>query len=178
MADFKTALSITGHNEGGYSFNHADTGGETLFGVSRKNWPNWPGWKIVDEFKGQPKFISIIESSRDLKSLANDFYKQNFWNPLQLDLIHDQQIANNVYDFGINAGVGKSAQKLQLSCDVPVDGQVGSITISAVNNGIAEDIYDKFNILRKAYYLAIIERDPSQAQFKASWMSRIKPYVK
>lgn len=183
MANFALVLPEILQNEGGYSKNPNDRGLETFCGISRVYWPNWPGWKIVDSVTsfGVPSIKQINEAlfaNPDIKALIQSFYKANFWDILKLDLMHDQQLASNVADFGVNAGVGTSAKKLQLAAGVTVDGQIGSITISAVNNGIAEDIYDKFNMLRKAYYMAIIERDPSQEQFKTSWLSRIKPYVK
>lgn len=178
MANFEQALKITANNEGGYSNDTNDHGGETMRGIARKYWPNWPGWKIVDEFKGQPKFISIINSSQAIKDLAATFYKQNFWDVNKLDQINDQQLANSVYDFGVNAGVGTAAKTLQRAVGITADGIIGSGTLQAVNSANAENLYNTFNSDRKSYYGTIIARDPSQKAFQHSWLSRIKPYNK
>lgn len=175
MGNFSIAYAITNKNEGGYSDNSSDSGGETLFGVSRNNWPNWPGWKIVDEFKGQSKWVSIIESSQQLRDLASQFYKQNFWDVMSLDQINDQQICNTVYDFGVNSGTGRSAKYLQESVGVTVDGHIGDHTISAVNSKDAQTVYNEFNSLRHTFYEALAEK-PEQAQFLHSWLGRLVPY--
>lgn len=175
MGNFTEAYVITNKNEGGYSDNSSDSGGETLFGVSRNNWPNWPGWKIVDEFKGQPKWVSIIESSQQLRDLASQFYKSNFWDVLSLDQINDQQICNTVYDFGVNSGTGKSAKYLQISAGVNADGIIGHLTIDNVNGQDAKELYNTFNVMREAFYRGLAE-NPSQAQFLHSWLSRLTPY--
>ena len=38
-------------HEGGYANVSGDLGGETYRGISRKNFPSWNGWEIVDEKK-------------------------------------------------------------------------------------------------------------------------------
>ena len=48
MADFNQAFDITMGHEGGYANNKLDTGGETYRGVSRNNWPDWEGWRLID----------------------------------------------------------------------------------------------------------------------------------
>jgi len=175
MANFDEAYRLTGHNEGGYSNNPDDSGGETYCGISRNNWPEWGGWPTIDRFKGEPKFVSIVNSSQTLQTLVASFYKQNFWDVLKLDQINDQQIANAVYDFGVNSGTGQSAKFLERAAGTTVDGQIGNMTIAAVNSGDAETIYNSFNQQRHAFYEALATH-PGQGQFLASWLSRLKPY--
>lgn len=185
MADFLIAFKITNANEGGYSNSPNDTGGETYMGVSRNNWPNWPGWKLIDQYKQTRGLYGINQTMAEnpfMQQYIHDFYKQNFWNPLSLDQVNDQQIANAVYDFGVNAGIGNSGKQIQRACniahsDLIVDGKIGQHTIDAINNGNAEEIYNNFNDIRKTYYQGIVAHNPSQRQFLASWLSRIKPYI-
>lgn len=176
MGNFIVAYALTNKNEGGYSDSTDDHGGETLFGISRNNWPNWTGWKIVDEFKGQSKWISIIESSKQLRDLASQFYKQNFWDIMSLDQINDQQICNTVYDFGVNSGTKTSAEYLQFAANCPADGVIGPVTIERVNSDNPKSIYAQFNISREAFYRRLSEK-PNQAQFLHSWLSRLTPYI-
>ncbi len=184
MADFLTAFNITNKNEGGYSNNPSDSGGETYGGVSRNNWPNWAGWKLIDQHKETRGVAGINQTMAEnpfMQQYLEQFYKQNFWNPLQLDEFEDQQLANAVYDFGVNAGVGRSAKFLQEAVDqngvnITIDGKIGNHTIDAVNNHPADAIYNSFNTLRSDFYHNLATK-PGQHQFLASWMNRIKPYI-
>lgn len=185
MADFLPAFLNTAKTEGGYSNYPNDTGGETYAGISRKNWPNWGGWRYLDEIKKidkTPSYINVkMGSNQNVQALVQEFYKTNFWYSLNLQWLNDQQLANNVYDFAVSSGTGTAAKRLQIAAnsicgDLVVDGQIGSKTISAINKLDAKAVYDAFNQQRKAYYDRIIANNPSQAQFRNSWYSRITPY--
>jgi len=191
MAKFEIAEAITGRNEGGYANNPADTGGETYAGIARNYWGNWQGWKIIDNIKFDLKVNSVVTASNINKAAKanpyltkaiSSFYKQNFWDVNKLDLINDQQLANTVYDFGVNSGTGRAANFLQKAvndtCDVGlvVDGQIGNKTINAVNVHDEVTIYNQFNKLREIFYRSIAKGN--QAQFLKSWLSRLKPYTK
>jgi lysozyme family protein len=181
MADFNLAFKHTAQNEGAYANSSKDKGGETYMGISRNNWPNWKGWALIDSIKKQ--FVSSAStinmhagSSPMIQTLVSEFYKANFWYPLTLQLLNDQQLATNVYDFGVNAGVGTAAKRLQRAANVNDDGKIGPATIRAVNSLPAKQVYDAFNAQRKAYYDNIIANNPSQAVWRKSWYSRIIPY--
>lgn len=195
MAIFEEAEKLTGASEGGYADNKADRGKETLNGIARAFWSNWGGWKFVDAFKSEynnltaknkPSLSSYInsqvKSNAQLKKLISQFYKQNFWDVMKLDLVNDQQLANSVYDFGVNSGTGRSAKFLQQAVnnvcgvELDVDGQIGNKTITEVNKHDAESIYKEFNMLRENFYRSIAKG--SQSQFLKSWLSRLKPYQK
>lgn len=181
MAQFDIAYKHTARNEGGYANNPADRGGETYAGISRKNWPNWKGWALIDSIKRQFGVSAATinmhaGSSQLIQSYVSEFYKTNFWYPLNLSMVNDQQLANNVYDFAVNAGTGTAAKRLQRAAGVQDDGVIGNKTILAVNQLPAKQVYDSFNTQRKAYYDNIIANNPSQAQFRKSWYSRIIPY--
>jgi lysozyme family protein len=185
MADFLKAYTLTAKNEGGYAKDPDDTGGETYKGISRNNWKTWPGWKYIDQIKQRGKGATFINQEAakisNLQVLVQEFYKQNFWYSNNLQLIADQQLANNVYDFGVNAGTGAAAIRLQRAANavcgsLVVDGQIGNKTIAQVNKLNAKDVYDAFNGQRKSFYDNIIAKNPSQAKFKNSWYSRIVPY--
>lgn len=178
MADFKKAYALTERNEGGYANSPADHGGETAFGIARNYWPNWSGWALVDKGKKVTKTTPLLNQwlkANGIDAHLSNFYKQNFWDANKLDLFNDQQLANNVYDFGVNSGVVKAAKTLQQALKINPDGIIGNQTIAAVNNSNGKDLYNTYNGARIEFYnkLASI---PSQHQFLKSWLSRIKPY--
>ena len=127
MASYEQALSKILHNEGGYINDPDDiSGGETYKGVSRENWSKWQGWTNIDLLKLQPGFPANLERDQELQSLVFDFYETNFWNRIKGDQIKEQEIADSIFDFAINAGVGTSASLAQLVVGVKPDGVIGT----------------------------------------------------
>lgn len=177
MANFNEAYKLTGHNEGGYADNHSDKGGETVQGIARNFWPNWPGWNTIDQVKPGKTIEQInryLNSSALFQEMVFNFYRDNFWDVNKLDLINDQQIANSVYDFGVNSGTGRAAKYLQKVAGTTPDGIIGNKTIAAINNADAETLYEDYNDLRRAFYNSIAIGD--QKEFLHSWLSRLTPY--
>lgn len=181
MAKFESAFKLTSQAEGGYSFNPDDTGKETYRGVSRKNWPNWQGWSHIDTIKENHGTDAHTINQWGakvvvLQSLVANFYRVNFWDVNKLDQFNDQQLANTVYDFGVNSGTDRAAKTLQQCLSIPADGIVGPQTINAVNAAKEPDLYNQYNEMRRLFYENLATH-PGQHQFLASWLSRLKPYV-
>lgn len=179
MGNFTIASKLTHFNEGGYGVTPGDHGGETAYGISRKFWPNWNGWKAVDIAKSInpiPGSINRMLNTNDkFQGLVQAFYKKNFWDVNNLDKINDQQLANSIYDFGVNSGVGEAAKMLQRAVGTNIDGIIGPVTIGLINSANAEKLYNEFNDLRKEFYEALALKY-DQHQFLASWLSRLIPY--
>ncbi|WP_426667083.1 glycoside hydrolase family 108 protein [Mucilaginibacter sp. McL0603] len=178
MANFNSAYDLTMKAEGGYSNNPADTGGETFKGVSRKNNPGWSGWAIIDAIKATnpPSLNAALNQNNDLLQKIMTFYQVNYWDVNHTSDINDQQMANQVFDTAVNCGTGTAAKFLQEAAGVTVDRMIGSLTLAAVNAADPKTLYNQFIGFRKQYYLDIIARSPSQAQFQHSWFSRLWPY--
>lgn len=185
MANYSIAERITGRNEGLYANNPADTGGETYAGIARNHWPKWQGWLIIDSIKKNfgrtPSIINRhARQEPKLSAYIATFYKQNFWDTIELDQINNQQIANTVYDFGVNSGTSRAAKLLQQSVndlgvfELVVDGKIGNASIAAINNSDPKRLHEVFNKKRRDFYVSIAKG--SQAQFLKSWLSRLKPY--
>jgi lysozyme family protein len=179
MAQFNEALHLTAINEGGYSNDIHDHGGETYAGIACNFWPNWQGWSHIDTIKenhGTDAETINHWAKQDvvLQSLKVAFYKQNFWDVNRLDEINDQQLADSVYDFGVNSGVSHAAKLLQKAVNIRQDGIIGSNTLFAANIN-SEDVYNHYNELRKEFY-EILATHPGQHEFLESWLSRLKPY--
>lgn len=192
MAKFEIAEKITGLNEGGYANNPSDKGGETFAGIARVHWPKWLGWKYIDQYKkdyavaktsGRTKLslaawvnASAAVETEPVSKLISEFYRVNFWEINRLGEIKDQQIANTVYDFGVNSGKGRAAKYIQEVVKVNPDGKIGEFTIKAINNSNYETTYTLYNSKRETFYKSIAKGN--QAQFLKSWLSRLKPYKK
>lgn len=107
MADFKVAFKRTNRFEGFYSSDPNDSGGETLYGISRKKGAPFPEfWKLVDEYKKKPHFPSNMKSEPRFMQMIEGWYKKNYWDTVRLDEVHSQRIANQLYDISVNKGAG------------------------------------------------------------------------
>lgn len=177
MADFLIAFNITSEKEGGYSNRVADKGGETYRGISRKNWPQWRGWYIIDEYKKKNKIVQgqYIKSS-DLDGLVKVFFYEHFWKPINGDKINNQSIANVLYDWRITSGY-HAVSALQKVVGEVVDGVIGPKTLAAVNAGCQEQIFNQFVKLRAKFYNDIVMRDESQRANLKGWLNRTNSFT-
>jgi lysozyme family protein len=181
MADFKTALKETLGIEGGISNNPKDRGGFTYKGISRKNWPMWEGWHLVDHWQAAGLTPLNLQT---LDGLVERFYRVNFWDRISLSAINSQKIANELFDTGVNAHTKTAVTFLQkalnllnqegkLYSDILVDGILGSKTLELTNNHPYPDSLLKLlNGLQLSYYIAICEKDPTQEVFLRGWLKR------
>lgn len=185
MANFDPAFKITSLAEGGYVNDSSDKGGETYKGISRKNFPNWAGWNIIDKAKKQSGFPKNLSSGVDLENAVKEFYKKEFWDVLNLDKFKYQEIANEVYDTGVNMGTYIAAVFLQKTLnvlnrnqleygDLPITGKVGSLTTEAANlQKYPDEVVKILNSLQGARYVEICLANPSQEKFIRGWLKRV-----
>lgn len=103
MADFKISYSKTKQFEGGYAHVDGDTGEETYAGISRKWFPKWEGWAVVDKHKPLTNNQHIKDSNLD--KCLEDFYKKEFWDKINGDAIPLQKMADEQFDMAVNAGI-------------------------------------------------------------------------
>jgi lysozyme family protein len=184
MAAFEQAFKITMKNEGGYSNNPLDDGGETWRGVARHFWPEWQGWKIVDEIKnGNPASLdAALAADTTLEAHVLAFYRANFWQTGSLDLIDDQAVANQLFDAAVNMGAGAGAKFLQAGVNLlspgtlVVDGKIGKLSIASANARNGEELYNAICTIRKQRYEHLIAANQVQAVFRKSWFGRMPPY--
>ena len=188
MAEFQAAHKIVMANEGGYTPGLVgDSGGETYKGVSRKNFPDWTGWQIIDAVKRTlpPKMDPALQASAALQVIVLQFYKKEFWDELNLDQVGNQAIATELYDTAVNMGTGTSALFLQRALNVSsengvnypflkLDAKIGPNTTAVLNNHKdPADVLKVLNVLQGAKYIGIMEANPSQERFFRSWFSRV-----
>ena len=135
MADFNQAFDITMGHEGGYANNKLDTGGETYRGVSRNNWPDWEGWRLIDRLLmgvQSDQIDVVLAKSVALQAMVPKFYKKEFWDVMRLDEVENQAIANELFDTGVNMHWKVAAKFLQEALvlalgpdSLEIDGKIG-----------------------------------------------------
>lgn len=185
MADFSIAHKRTQIFEGAYSNDPKDRGGETIYGIARKKNPNWSGWVLVDQYPKTPLGIKSMLNDADIKKRADNFYKTQYWDSMNLDKLIHQDIANEMYDSAVNLGVGRVSKWLQRSLnvanrnqidykDLVVDGIIGPGTLKIINDHRdPQAIWKALNVLQGHAYFVLAEEDKTQERFWLGWFKRV-----
>lgn len=169
-------------SEGGFVNDPDDRGGVTYRGITRKNFPNWKGWKIVDA--NLPLKNGQIIKNDELEQYVREFYHENFYQPMKIDEIDNMLISGHLLCHGVNAGIKTAVKILQKSINkiynvgISVDGIVGNITLSYSNGDKAESVAQEMISERKEYYTNLAKRNPSQKKFLKGWLNRVDSTTK
>ncbi|MCF8019834.1 MAG: hypothetical protein K9L62_10525 [Vallitaleaceae bacterium] len=179
MADFNEAFNKTMGYEGYYSFDPNDAGGETYRGIARRYNPHWEGWNLIDDDK--PDI-----NHDELDSYVRKFYEERYWDVNLLDEF-PQIIANEIFDTGVNMGVGRAAKFLQeslnylnrngsLFADLVVDGNIGPVTMSAISKipyGDMNILLKMLDVCQGRHYMEYMKKSPIQEKYARGWFQRI-----
>jgi lysozyme family protein len=187
MANFLIAFNQTMQTEGGYNPGVGEA--ETYAGVDRSKNAGWNGWPIIDQIKqanpgaSVPALNTLFMANAALQADVQQFYAVNYWNPLLLDQVNDQQVANGLFDCSVNPCIITASTAAQIACNVVkhgavgVDGQVGKLTIGGINS-LPPNLYlTAFNGVRAANYYERVRLTPDTKQWLSSWLGRCKAYV-
>lgn len=173
------------NSEGGYVNDPDDKGGETYNGISRKWFPDWQGWKIIDTYKklNVDNLDKILSGNDELSDLVKMFYTEKFITPF--DMISDKDIKAELFDTGVNLSVLEAKKILQRSLnllnrnqklfnDLIVDGVIGTKTIDAIQKVKKIKLLTVLNGEQYVHYRKIVLTNPTQEKFFAGWMNRVK----
>jgi lysozyme family protein len=173
MADFNKAFEEMIKAEGGYSKDPDDPGGETYKGVARSRNPKWPGWTNVDLNRNKTNFPKNLDYDEDLQQKVRDLYTLLYWEKVRGDEIADQDIAEAIFDFGVNAGPTTSVRLAQMSADAHPDGVMGPDTLTAINAKSKREFLAVFALAKINRYMNICKdpKSPSRKYFYG-WVKR------
>lgn len=156
--NYDKCLETILHHEGGYVNHPKDPGGETNLGVTKRVYEDWGGTKDMKDL--------LVEDVAPI-------YKKNYWDrvkgddlPAGLDLC--------VFDFGVNAGTGRSAKFLQRMIGTTADGGIGPNTLKKLADYIdthgLEETIKEFQEDRQDYY----EKLSTFKTFGRGWTRRVE----
>lgn len=129
-----TAYKRTSVYEGGYANDPADRGGETWKGIARNMHPHWSGWVIIDTFRPKQGFPENLKKVDVLEWSVQKFYQEKFWLPIWGDKIKDQDIANDIYDMAVNAGVQEAINIAEAASGMAKTGKMSQQLLDKLNN--------------------------------------------
>lgn len=195
MASFLESYKITMGHEGLYSNLKLDRGGETFMGISRRFFPSWPGWVIIDKIRASCEtaegFNTSLIVNEELKTLVPAFYKANFWDRFAGDEIAKslQPIADELFDTAVNMGVHQAVKILQyclnrlnrnqtLFPNLAEDGGYGRVTagvlLSFRSSFMDMQVLNKMmNVEQGHYYNELMTRSEDQEAFARGWYKRV-----
>jgi len=153
--NFSEAIIVILDHEGGYIDDKTDPGGETKFGISKRQYPNL-------DIKG----LTVND--------AMDIYRKDYWNkakvvklPSSLRLIY--------FDMVVNQGKSRAVKILQEAITAKgiktdIDGGIGPQTIRNAEKSKLE--VDRLRSYRVKYYADLVKRKPSLEKYWYGWYKR------
>ena len=162
MSRFDICLERVLKHEGGFVQDIFDSGGMTNLGVTKRVW---------EEFVGHPV------SENDMRTLTvekvSKLYKQRYWDRVQADKL-PKGVDYVVFDFSINAGVGRAVKTLQSTVGSNPDGIIGNQTLARINGTDPKVLVQQYSDARVDFYQGIVARKPDQARFIKGWLNRVE----
>ena len=156
-SNWQKSFELMLKSEGGYVNNPADPGGMTNLGVTKATWENWVG-RASDEAEMRNLTPEKVEP----------LYKKKFWDACKCDEL-PSGIDYLVFDFAVNAGVGRSAKVLQTAVGATPDGGIGPMTLAAVAKYDANELVEKFSQAKEDFYRSL----PTFGTFGKGWLNRV-----
>lgn len=172
---FKKVVSLEFNSPSNALHYNSNEKGYTFMGIYQYAFPNWSGWSIIlkeVETNSMSKASSVLYFNNDLIGKVREFYKKEFWDKLRLDEINNQNVAEEIMVFAVNAGIKAAIKAAQKVVGTTQDGVIGSKTINALNayDPVAFDsAYDKVEI---EYYEMLVAKNPGFQKYINGWRNR------
>lgn len=154
MSNFDTAIARLLGNEGGYSNNPADPGGETQWGISKRSYPKL-------NIKGLTRAQAI------------ELYHRDFWSAIDGDNI-PFCVGFQLLDFAVNSGTSTALRILQRAVGVADDGHIGLVTRAAIKAKQPHDLVMLFLAERLLFMTSLT----GWQSFGKGWARRIATNLK
>lgn len=139
--------------EGGYSFDAADPGGETMFGVTAR----------VARAHGYVGDMRLLP-----RETAAAIYRARYWSDVRADELPDL-LRFEVFDAAVNSGVPQAVKWLQRAVGAVDDGVLGPATIAAALGAVPWRAAVSLNAER----LALMASLGTWTRFGRGWARRI-----
>ena len=162
-------------HEGGYVHDPLDRGGATNLGITQQTLSGW---------RGHP--VSVDDVRNLTEEEAREIYSKQYLQDPKIDWLPFPHPQIFVFDMAVNHGPGRGIKILQKTINlagfgpVSVDGGMGPATKAEAERAQAEmGPYFQNAIVeeRKAFYEAIMAKNPSQERFRKGWMRRADSFT-
>lgn len=138
-------------NEGGYSDNPKDPGGETMFGITKRV-------ARANGYTGEMRDLTLVK--------AKEIAKSEYWDKYRCDEL-PYELAFQVFDAAYNGG--HPVRWLQQAVKVNADGVMGKNTLAAIKATDEDKIILRFDAYRLRYMASL----DTWTDFGRGWANRI-----
>ena len=124
----------------------------------------------------------------DIKNLSLDkaieIYKKDYFSKMRLERVKDQEVADAIFDYGVNAGINRAMVTAREAAIICMSGFKSASYIAEAN------IYDLINAsnvkifletfvdLRKKYYISLATRNATKYEkYLKGWLRRADTYL-
>lgn len=149
MSAFDQAFNVVIGIEKGYVNDPHDPGGETKYGISKRQYPHL-----------------------DIKNLtleqAKAIYRTDYWARVRGDELAFP-VALALFDYAVNSGVEAAIRGAQKAVDLKVDGILGPVTFAAIDGVEPEDFVSALQAERLLYLVRLTSFDT----YGRGWTRRI-----
>lgn len=145
---FETFVDIILAHEGGYVNDRDDPGGETNYGISKRQYPDLDITNLTVE---QAKGIYYV-----------DYYSHH------MDNIYEPRAALMLFDFGVNAGVTRATRFMQEIVGAVPDGNLGPKTVNSINEYHFRHLIRDYGVRLALYYESL-----DNNKFLYGWYKRL-----
>lgn len=152
--------------EGGFVDHPDDPGGATNMGITLNTLAQFLGRDATRD--------EIRELSREQ---ARAIYQARYMDTPGFSGIDDEWLREVVFDAGVLFGPGRAARWLQEAADVGIDGDVGPITLGAVNAADARQLGAKFLTLWLRRHGERVQSGKSSHKFIGGWINRATEHL-
>lgn len=147
--DFKEAFDFVIGREGGFVNDRHDPGGETNYGISKRQYPN------VDI-----KNLTLDE--------ASGIYFRDYWKNCKCAEMPDL-VRMPLFDSAVNQGVPRAIKMLQKSVGATTDGIIGPKTMAAIHKYAGPELIVNFLAERALHYVSLKNFE----RYGKGWMRRL-----
>ena len=155
MSKFDEIIEMVLEHEGGYVNHSSDPGGETIYGISKRAYPDL-----------DIKNLTVAE--------AKEIYRNDYWNRIKGEEL-PVGVACVVLDYSVNSGTSRASKALQSVCGIANgDGIIGPASLNSVwvtvKNTSEEDVINAVTTQRQEFIRALSIYDT----FGKGWERRIE----
>lgn len=153
MTSLEIALNWIIETEGGYVNHPSDPGGETKYGISKRQYP----------------YLDIESLS---EKAARDIYRRDYWLKNQCDKL-PAPLALFTFDCFVNHKPKTAAMLLQMAIGARADGIIGPMTLERASNSDQHTAVRFMALERLDYYDKIAQSNSKLSAFLQGWRGRV-----
>ena len=157
--NFSASLGFVLASEGGFTSDDRDPGNAggkcTNLGVTQK---------AGEDYVGHPVSRAVMQFLTP--AAVAPFYHAKYWDAAHCDFM-SSGLDYMLFDFAVNAGVGRAVKTLQSAAGADPDGSIGLQTLTAI--AISPDILLDFSVAKQSFYKSL----PTFATFGKGWLKRV-----